>query len=388
MLSDNRYIYLDNNATTKLDPSVLEIMMPYFTENYGNPSSRLNTFGKNAYFAVEEALYDLAECFEAKSKNDFIITSGATEANNMAISGILHNVKGKKHIIVSAIEHASVLEVCKFWISRGVECTYLSVNKEGMISYEELEQSIRPNTCLVSIMMANNEIGTIQPIGRIVGIAQKHNILVHMDATQYLYYDMIDVKKIPVNMISFSGHKIHGPKGIGCLYLDSKAQERIQPIILGGGQQNNLRSGTLNVPGIVGLARAISILKRDQKDDNLKIEKMRDLLLQKLMDENEVYVNGSIKNRLPGNLNLYIPNVSAIALIGKLPNISFSTSASCALEKGVNSHVLQAIGLGEKEIKSSIRIGLSRFTTEKEIIATANLLSQAIRELKHAGRAN
>lgn len=380
-MNDKDYIYLDNNATTKIDPQVMEIMTSFYIENYGNPSSRLNAFGKRAAFAVEDALDALAECFEAKSRNDFIITSGATESNNMAISGILRSVKNP-HIIVSEIEHSSILEVCRYWTSRGVECTYLPVDKEGKISCVELEHSIQPETCLISIMAANNEIGTIQPIEEIVDIAKRNHILVHTDATQYLYYDIINVRKIPFNIISFSGHKIHGPKGVGALYLDSEARMRIQPIILGGGQQNNLRSGTINVPGIAGLASALTILKENQKRDNIKIKNNRDLLLKKLEMNYEVHINGSLHDRLAGNLNLFFPKIPAITLIGKLPHIAFSTSAACDYEKGNNSHVLQAIGLKEEEIKSSIRIGLSRFTTEKEILNTADELLRVLQEIE------
>lgn len=383
-MKNNRYIYLDNNATTKLDPEVLKIMLPYFTENYGNPSSRLNVFGRNANVAVENAIYNIVECFEAKSRNDFIFTSGATEANNMAISGVLQNaIKGKMpHIIVSAIEHPSILEVYKYWSFRGVKCTYLPVNREGRIFCENLEESIQPNTCLISIMAANNEIGTIQPLKEIINIAKKHNILVHTDATQYLYNNIINVKELPFNMISFSGHKIHGPKGIGCLYLDSVARERMCPIIFGGGQQNDFRSGTLNVPGIVGLAKALTILKENQKDDNIKIKKLRNLLLKNLKGGEDVYVNGSIEHRLCGNLNLLFPDISALALIGKLPDICISTSSACNSGKGMDSYVLRAIGVEDQGIKSSIRIGLSRFTTKEEIIDTANRILQVINEIK------
>lgn len=372
-------IYLDNNATTRIDDVVLQEMIPYFTEQYGNPSSTRNFLGKEASNAVENSLYLIADCFNAQSLNDFVITSGATESNNLAITGVLMACKEKKkHIIVSCIEHPSVERVCAYWEKKGVECTYLPVDNQGLISVEDLKNNIRNETCLISIMSANNEIGTIQPIEEAANIAREKNILFHTDATQYLYYNFWNVKDIPIDMISFSAHKLHGPKGVGGLYLNARAREIIQPIILGGGQQKRLRSGTLNVPGIVGMAKAMSLLKQEQFQINNRIIGLRNLLLNKLSEIRKMYVNGSLTSRIPNNLNIFFPNISAMFLIQKLPNIMFSTGSACARykENGENK-VLQSIGLTEQQIKESIRLGFSKYTTEEEIISTANQFRDA-----------
>ena len=366
-------IYLDNNATTKVDNAVLEKMLPYFTEQYGNPSSTRNLLGKAANNAVEDSMYTIMDCFNAKSVNDFVVTSGATESNNFAITGVLESCEDeKKHIVVSCIEHPSIKNVCAFWEKKGIECTYLPVDDQGVVSIQDLKKSIRNETCLISIMSANNEIGTIQPIEEAANIARENGILFHTDATQYLYFNFWNVKKIPIDMISFSAHKLHGPKGIGGLYINARARKKIQPIILGGGQQKNLRSGTLNVPGIVGMAKAMSLLKEEQSQINTRIIGLRNLLINKLSEKNTVCINGSLLNRIPNNLNIYFPGVPAIALIEKLPNLIFSTGSACSSHiENEKNEVLQAIGRSEQQIKESFRLGFSKFTTEEEIISAA-----------------
>lgn len=376
----DKMIYLDNNATTKVDAAVLEEMLPYFTEQYGNPSSIRNAFGKAAHNAVEDSMYMIMDCFNAGSINDFVITSGATESNNLAITGVLEAYENpKKHIVVSCIEHSSIKKVCAFWEKKGIECTYLPVNAQGVISIQDLKNSIRNETCLISIMSANNEIGTIQPIEEAANLAKENGILFHTDATQYLYFDFWNVKKIPIDMISFSAHKLHGPKGIGGLYVDGRARKKIQPIILGGGQQKNLRSGTLNVPGIVGMAKAMCLLKEEQSQINIRMTRLRNLLLDKLSEKNMVCVNGSLSNRIPNNLNIYFPGISAMALIEKLPNLIFSTDSACSSQtENEKNEVLHAIGRSDQQIKESIRLGLSKFTTEEEVISAANQFKYAL----------
>lgn len=376
-------IYLDNNATTKIDEEVLKEMLPYFGELYGNPSNNKNWFGKAVDDIVEDSLYRIMDCFNANSINDFVVTSGATEANNLAITGILEADRNhKKHLIVSCIEHPSVLEVCRYWEGKGVECSYLPVNHDGVISLETLKNSIRPETCLISIMSANNEIGTIQPIEEIAEIAKKNDILFHTDATQYLYSKFLDVKKIPVDMISFSSHKLHGPKGMGGLYINAKARKKIHPLILGGGQQRNLRSGTLNVPGIVGMAKAMSLLKMDQGQINNELIRLKNILLHRLSEKHVICINGSVKDRIPNNINMYFPGVSAVALMEKLPDIIFSSGSACSNHsKDGKSHVLKCIGLNDSQIKSSFRLGLSKFTTEEEVISTADQILLALERM-------
>lgn len=373
-------IYLDNNATTKVDEAVLKEMLPYYNEFYGNPSSNMNQFGKAANDVVEDSLYMIMDCFNAKSINDIVITSGATEANNLAITGVLEGEKSaKKHLIVSCIEHPSVLKVCRYWEEKGVECTYIPVDKDGIISLETIKSSIRAETCLISIMSANNEIGTIQPIKEIAEIAKEHNILFHTDATQYLYFNFWNVQEIPIDMISFSGHKLHGPKGIGGLYINSKARKKLHPIIFGGGQQRNLRSGTLNVPGIVGMAKAMGLLKKEQREINDELIRLRNLLLQRLSKRNTVFINGSMRDRIPNNINMYFPGISAIALMEKLPGIIFSTGSACSSHaKSEKNYVLQSIGLNDNQMNSSFRLGLSKFTTEEEIVSTVDQINLAL----------
>ena len=373
-------IYLDNNATTRIDEEVLGEVLACSTEFYGNPSSINNRFGRMANDIVEDSLYTIKDCFHAQSINDLVITSGATEANNLAITGILESGKHeKKHLIVSCIEHPSILSVCRYWEKKGVECTYIPVDKNGVLSLEVLEDSIRPETCLISVMSANNEIGTIQPIQEVARIASEKGILFHTDATQYLYYRFLNVKEIPVDMISFSSHKLHGPKGVGGLYINSMARSRIHPIILGGGQQGNLRSGTLNVPGIAGMAKAMSLLKRDQKAINDRLVCLRKILFQRISKKYDVYLNGSMKDRIPGNLNLFFLGIPAAELMERMPDIMFSMGSACGNHiKNGKSHVLQSIGLTSEQIEASFRLGLSKFTTEEEIISTAEQINEAL----------
>lgn len=378
----NKMIYLDNNATTKVDEEVLKEMLPYYEQFYGNPSSNKNWFGKSANNVVEDSLYIIMDCFGASSINDFIITSGATESNNLAITGILEaEKKAKRHLIVSCIEHPSVLEVCHHWEENGVECTYIPVDKSGIISLETLKNSIRNETCLISVMSANNEIGTIQPIGEIAQIAKQHNILFHTDATQYLYSNFLNVKNIPVDMISFSSHKLHGPKGVGGLYINTNARKKLHPIIFGGGQQRNLRSGTLNVPGIVGMAEAMNLLHKNQKRINRELIRLRNILIQRLSDKNVVCINGSMEDRIPNNINMYFPGISAVALMEKLPEVIFSTGSACSSHSIKESYVLQCIGLSEEQKKSSIRLGLSKYTTEEEIISVTDKINRVLEML-------
>lgn len=376
-------IYLDNNSTTKMDADVFQSMFPYFSEEYGNASNIKNRAGKNANKAVKDSLYLLKECFNAKSSEDFIITSGATEANNLAISGLLMSDSCPKHIIVSCIEHPSVLNVCRWWESRGIRCTFIPVDSNGIVKVDEIEKNITNNTCLISVMSANNEIGTIQPIGKIVEIARKRNILVHTDATQYIYYQFIDVQEIPVDMISFSAHKIHGPKGVGGLYANERARSMLNPIIFGGGQQEGLRSGTLNVPGIVGMAKAAQIQKKEQPIVNVRLLELRNLLLDILQRKVEFQINGDIRSRIPNNLNLIFPNIPANVLISNVPELAISTGSACSSERTNNdSYVLKSIGIQENWARSAIRIGLSKYSTKDEIIYAANRIANVVNELR------
>lgn len=377
-----KMVYLDNNATTRIDDAVLNAMLPYMTELYGNASSALHVFGQSAARIVSDSQNMLADYFNATSKNDFIFTSGATESNNLAISGIVRASQHKNpHIIVSSIEHPSILQVCKYWEQHGVYCTYLPVDSLGRVHTADVKKAVREETVLISIMGANNEIGTIQPIEKIVDIAKKNNILIHVDATQYLYYKLINVQELPADLISFSAHKIHGPKGIGALYANSVARSIMIPQIWGGGQQNNLRSGTLNVAGIVGLAKAVEILAQHQRDDNKRIIGLRNHFLNELQKRHLIIVNGDMENRLPNNLNFYFPDISALRLATMLPNLAFSMGSACSSASGLESYVLKGIGLNEKYIKNSMRFGLSKFTTHQEIEEAVKSITQALAKI-------
>lgn len=379
-------IYLDNNATTRMDDEVLEAMRPYYLEYYGNPSNNRNWFCKKAENAIEDALYDLKDLFCSKSLNDFVITSGATESNNLAITGLLSSElvsKKRIHIITSCIEHPSILQVCKYWESKNVECTYLPVNKDGIVSIEALEKNIKDNTILISIMSANNEIGTIQPIKEIAMLAKKHGIIFHTDATQYLYHDFWNLQEIPIDMISFSGHKVHGPKGVGGLYVNQEVRKRMNPILWGGGQQRNLRSGTWNVSGLIGMVKAMTLLKKEQKNINEKLLYLREIFLKQLSAEAEIHVNGSLDERLYGNLNIYFPNVPAAFFIDQMQDVIFSTGSACSSHsKYKESYVLRNIGLNENEIKASFRMGLSKYTTEEEIYSVAEEMLSVLNKTK------
>lgn len=361
-------IYLDNNATTKMDDIVFAAMLPYFREEYGNPSSALNVYGHNAMWAVHNAKCLLANSFHALSENDFIFTSGATESNNFALKGIIASAQKKQpHIITSEIEHESILQVCRQLEQKGVSITYLPVGTDGLVKVADVERTITEKTVLISIMSANNEIGTIQPIEEIGMLAMRHHIFFHTDATQYISYRLIDVSKACVDMISFSGHKIYGPKGVGGLYANSKVRHRLQPQLAGGGQQMGLRSGTLNVPGIVGLAKAIELLSVHQVEDNQRILQFRNQLMTFLETEIGAVINGDKEKRLPNNLNFYIPGVTALSIIAKLPELAVSTGSACSSHSGKDSHVLTAIGLNASQLEQSIRIGLSKDLNDNDI---------------------
>lgn len=378
-----RTIYLDNNATTVMDADVLSAMLPYFTEEYGNASSVLNAYGRHAEEAVNVAVDVLKDIFHASSSRDFTFTSGATEANNLAISGIVQSYqKMRPHIITSGIEHQSVLQVCRFWEMQGAQCTYLEVNSSGIVDLQQLREEIRDNTVLISVMAANNEIGTIQPIAEIGELAHRNHILFHTDATQYMYYKIINVREMPIDMLSFSAHKIHGPKGVGVLYANREARRRLCPILFGGNQQWGIRSGTLNVPGIVGISKAIEILSESQCKSNERIKKLRNQLYELLCNNHLVYVNGDLEQRLPNNLNVRFPTVKSVALISKLPELAVSVASACLSGVSSSSHVLKALHLSEDEIHSSVRFGLSKYTTEEDIIHTVNMFHKAIKDIE------
>jgi cysteine desulfurase len=378
-------IYLDNNATTPVAPEVLEAMLPYFTEKFGNASSKTHGFGHEAAKAVETARKSCAKLIGAEREDEIIFTSGATEAINIAIKGIARaNVAKGKHIISCKTEHKAVLDSLKKLEEEGFEVKYLNVNREGLISLDDLKKNIRADTILVSIMVANNEIGTIQPIKEIGNICKKAGVLFFNDATQAVGKIPLDVKEMNIDSLSISAHKIYGPKGVGALYLKRKKPLiNIYPILSGGGHEKGIRPGTLNVPGVVGLGAAVAICLSNMRKDYDKTMLCRRRIINVLAKVEGIYINGSQENMNPGTLNITIKNVNNEALMVALKKeIAISTGSACTSVKIEPSHVLSAIGYDEKDIQSTIRIGLGRNNTIEEAEYSACMLAREITRLR------
>ncbi len=376
-------IYLDHNATTPLDKRVLKKMIPYFSEVYGNASSIDHLHGHQAKQAVQKAREDIAKILGCRKNNEIVFTSGATESNNLALIGTFRKYKDKgNHIISSAIEHPCVLDTLEFLITEGADVTLLPVDKYGFISINDLEDSIRDETILISIMFANNEIGTIEPISEIGKIAKTNNILFHTDAAQAVGHIKVDVYEMNVDLLSFSAHKFYGPKGVGGLFVRYYSPFiKLSPISFGGGHERGMRSGTLNVPGIVGMAEALKIASKEMDKENKKDNKRTKNILTKLKQAfSDIKLNGDQKKRLPHNLNITIPGVENKALIHILKDkLSFSTGSACTTTKVKPSHVLKAIGLSDEETFHTIRLGIGRYTQEDGIVES---LMEGIRKLK------
>ncbi len=378
-------VYMDYHSTTPVDPKVLEAMLPFFTEHFGNTASLQHRFGWIAKEAVEIARKNIANAINAQPQ-EIIFTSGATESNNFTIKGIAESYKRKgNHIITSAIEHPSVLNSCKRLERQGFEVTYLPVNEVGEISLEELKNSITSKTILVSIMAANNEIGTIQPLNEIGKICAEREIIFHTDATQGIGKIALDVLEMNIHLLSFSSHKIYGPKGIGALYVRRKNPKlQLQPQIDGGGHEHNLRSGTLNSAGIVGFGKAVQLSVENFIDENLRVTKLRNRLWNSLQTIDGVKLNGHSTKRLSTNLNVTIENVNADMLMTEMSEIAISSGSACTNEDtdSTYSHVLKAIGKNESEAKSTVRLGLGRFTTEDEIDFAADKINSTVTKLR------
>lgn len=377
-------IYLDNNATTPMDPRVLEAMTPYFTQFFGNAASRNHPFGWAAEEAVDYAREQVAKLIGSDPK-EIIFTSGATEADNLAIKGVYEMYASKgNHIITATTEHKAVLDTCKHIEKLGGEVTYLQVNREGLIDLAELEAAMKPTTILVSIMYANNEIGTIQPIKEISAIARKHGALVFTDATQAVGKVPVDVNADGIDLMAFSAHKMYGPKGVGALYVRRKnPRVKVTAQIDGGGHERGMRSGTLNVPGIVGFGKACEIAMLDMESDTKRIIKLRDKLETALLLLEEAYLNGSKEHRLPHVSNISFKHVEGEGLLmGFNKDIALSSGSACTSASLEPSYVLKALGLGDDLAHSSLRFGLSRFTTEEEIDFTVKAISETVIKLR------
>ncbi|NCO74879.1 MAG: IscS subfamily cysteine desulfurase [Cyanobacteria bacterium] len=382
----NRPIYLDNHATTPVDKRVLTAMMPYFTEYFGNPSSNAHIYGWESEAAVKQARNIIAEAINAE-ETEIIFTSGATEANNLAIKGVAeaYFTKGK-HIITLQTEHNAVIEPCQYLETLGFDVTFLPVEKNGLLDLNLLTKTIRPDTILVSVMTANNEIGVIQDISKIGAICHENEILFHTDCAQAIGKITLDVKKMNVDLMSLTAHKIYGMKGIGALYIRRKnPRVKLASQIQGGGQERGFRSGTLCTPQIVGFAEAVKIALLELDSENKRQQELRDYLWQQLSTLEGIYLNGDLFQRLSGNLNISVDGVDGSALLLALQSVvAVSSGSACSSTSTKPSHVLKALGHPDSLAKASLRFGIGRFNTKEEIETVAQFTIKAINNLRHA----
>jgi cysteine desulfurase len=377
-------IYLDNNATTPMDPRVLEAMMPYFTEKFGNAASRSHQFGWAAEEAVDYAREQVAKLIGADPK-EIIFTSGATEADNLAIKGVYEMYASKgNHIITCTTEHKAVLDTCKHLEKQGAQVTYLNVQADGLIDLAELEATITDKTILIAIMYGNNEIGVLQPMKEISKIARKHGVLLFTDGTQAVGKVPVDVNADGIDLMAFTAHKMYGPKGVGALYVRRKnPRVKVTAQMDGGGHERGMRSGTLNVPGIVGFGRACELCMHEMADESVRLSAMRDRLEQGLLQLEESYVNGSRQHRLPHTTNISFKYVEGEGLMmGFNKNIALSSGSACTSASLEPSYVLKALGLGDDLAHSSLRFGLGRYTTEEQIDYTIQAITNTVLKLR------
>ncbi|PYV55643.1 MAG: IscS subfamily cysteine desulfurase [Acidobacteria bacterium] len=374
-------IYLDNQATTPVDPRVLEAMLPYFTEKFGNPASRSHRFGWAADEAVQTARTQVADLIGASPK-EVLFTSGGTEGDNLAIKGAAYAGKARgNHIITVVTEHKAVLDSCKHLETEGVQVTYLPVQKDGLIDLDQLVGAITDRTILVTIMHSNNEIGVLQPIVEIGRVCRQRGILFHTDAAQSIAKAPVNVTSQNIDLLSFSGHKLYGPKGVGAVYV--REGVRLSPIIDGGGHERGMRSGTLNVPGIVGLGKACAIASAEMSKEACHTAGFRNRLRDRILGSLDgCYINGSMENRVPGNLNLSFARVDGQALLMGLSDVAVSSGAACTSAKLEPSYVLKALGLSDDLANSSIRFGIGRFNTEAEIDFVADRVIEVVSQLR------
>jgi cysteine desulfurase len=377
-------IYMDNHATTPLDPRVLDAMMPYLTSTFGNAASRNHSFGWEAEKAVEIAREQIAKLIGATAK-EIIFTSGATESNNLAIKGIAEMYRERgNHIITQVTEHKAVLDTCKRMEKAGFRVTYLPVKADGLIDLDDLKRAIDDKTILVTIMFANNEIGVIQPVAEIGKICREKGVIFHTDAVQAVGKVPVDVNSMNIDVLSLSGHKIYGPKGVGVLYVRRRnPRVQISEQINGGGHERGMRSGTLNVPGIVGLGKACEISREEMASEDKRLRALRDKLKTKLESSLDyIHVNGSMEHRLPGNLNMSFVYVEGESLLMGINDVAVSSGSACTSATLEPSYVLKALGLGDDVAHSSIRFGLGRFNTEAEVDYVSDKVIDIVQKLR------
>ena len=386
MVSDikrNKPVYLDNHATTQTDPRVVEAMLPYFNKSFGNPHSGSHYYGWEAADAVELARGQVADSIGA-SPEEIYFTSGATEANNIALKGATRFYREKKnHIITCVTEHPCILDSAHDLASEGTRVTFLEVGSDGLIDLDNLKDAITDDTLLVSVMTVQNEIGTVQPIAEIGELCHQHEVLLHTDAAQALGKMSLDVKAMNVDLMSITGHKVYGPMGCGALYLTKKPRVKIKPLFSGGGQEKSIRPGTLPAPLCVGFGKTCELAAIEVEGEAKRLRQMRDELLTTLNNNLfGVHVNGGMKQRIPGNLNISVEGVDAESLMVSLPDLAVSSGSACTSALAKASYVLDAIGLTTDLAESSLRIGLGRFTLQEEVNYAANRLIEEIRNIR------
>jgi cysteine desulfurase len=376
---------MDNHSTTPVDPRVLEEMIPYFTDKFGNAASRSHHFGWVAEEAVDYARERIAKLIGAQSEKEIVFTSGATESDNLALKGVYEFYKDKgNHIITCVTEHKAILDTCKRLEKDGAQVTYLPVDKTGRIDLDDLRKAITDKTILVSIMLANNEIGTVQPMEEIGKITRERGVLLHSDAVQGIGKIDFDVQKMNVDLASITAHKMYGPKGVGALYVRrSKPRVRLVAQMDGGGHERGMRSGTLNVPGIAGFGKAAAIMMEEGKAESVRLTALRERLRKRIMDRiEEVYVNGSVEHRLPGNLNISFNFVEGEAMMMAIKDVAVSSGSACTSASLEPSYVLRALGASDELAHSSIRFGLGRFNTQEEVDFVSDLVVDKVKHLR------
>lgn len=378
-----RPLYLDAQSTTPLDPRVLDAMLPYLINNYGNPHSRTHAYGWESESAMEKARSQVAALIGAEAK-EIIFTSGATESNNISIKGVARfYAEKKKHIITTQTEHKCVLDSCRAMEAEGFDVTYLPVNRNGLVDVRQLEDAIRPDTALVSVMTVNNEIGVAQPIAEIGAVCRKHKVFFHTDAAQAVGKIRVDVDEMMVDLMSISGHKIYGPKGVGALYLRRRPRVRVEALQSGGGQERGIRSGTVPTPLAVGLGAACEICVREMEYDHRHVSRLSDLLVSLITSElTHVVRNGDPQRTYPGCVNLSFTSVEGESLLMAMKDVALSSGSACTSASLEPSYVLRAIGADEDLAHSSIRFGLGRFTSEEEVVYTARKCVREVQKLR------
>lgn len=380
-----RPIYLDYNSTTPTDPKVLEAMKPFFSESFGNAASQAHMYGWEAEETVEQARQTVADLIGAKSKKNIIFTSGATESNNMVIKGIVHGARKKPvHIITQKTEHKSILDSCREIEKQGHEVTYIDVDSDGLVDPNDVKKAIKENTILCSVMKANNEIGTIQPIEEIASICHKKNVLFHSDAVQAVGKIPVDVQEEGIDLLSLSGHKIYGPKGIGAFYIARRSPPIIiSPLLHGGGHETGKRSGTLNVPGIVGLAKALELCFDEIPREAQRLAKLRDSFIREIQSKIEgSHLNGHPTKRLPNNINISFDGIKADELILAVPEIAISSGSACSSGSPEPSYVISALTNSKERVNAAIRLGLGRWTTKENLDVALNCLTRAVEKIR------